>query len=148
MIEQVEKGRKRVDVAVAYGLSKQTVNTILKSKATILSKKVLGDLQPKRFRLREASYPDVEETLLMWLPDARSRNIPVNGLSVRIRTEQLAFAFNQEQFHCSEGLKNYFTQKATGADDLNTLVTMEARTVSKAVCHTVQVKMTSFFQEI
>nr|XP_037275623.1 zinc finger protein 287-like [Rhipicephalus microplus] len=80
MIEQVEKGRKRVDVAVAYGLSKQTVNTILKSKATILSKKVLGDLQPKRFRLREASYPDVEETLLMWLPDARSRNIPVNGL--------------------------------------------------------------------
>ncbi|KAL3206246.1 hypothetical protein MRX96_040289 [Rhipicephalus microplus] len=80
IIEQVEKGKKQVDVAVAYGLSKQTVSTIINAKEAVLAKKVSGDLQPKRFRLREASYPDVEEALLMWLRDARSQNIPVNGL--------------------------------------------------------------------
>ncbi|KAH7987778.1 hypothetical protein HPB51_026542 [Rhipicephalus microplus] len=81
IIEQVEKGKKsKVDVAVAYGLLKQTVSTIINAKEAVLAKKVSGDLQPKRFRLRKASYPDVEEALLMWLRDARSRNIPVNGL--------------------------------------------------------------------
>lgn len=65
IIEQLEEGKKQVDVAVAYGLSKQTVNIIVNAKATILLKKVSGHLQPKRFRLREASYPDVEEALLM-----------------------------------------------------------------------------------
>lgn len=111
IIEQVEKGKKQVDVAVAYGLSKQTVSTIINAKEAVLAKKVSGDLQPKRFRLREASYPDVEEALLMWLRDARSRNIPVNGLLLRKRTEQLAFVFNQEQFQCSEGWLNRFKSR-------------------------------------
>ncbi|KAH8033922.1 hypothetical protein HPB51_017620 [Rhipicephalus microplus] len=78
IIEQVEKGKKQVDIAVTYGLSKQTVNTIVITKEAILSKKASGGLQLKRFWFREASYPDVEEVLLMWLRDARSRNIPVN----------------------------------------------------------------------
>ncbi|KAH8010147.1 hypothetical protein HPB51_025418 [Rhipicephalus microplus] len=276
IIEQVEKGKKQVDVAVAYGLSKQTVSTIINTKEAVLAKKVSGDLQPKRFRLREASYPDVEEALLMWLRDARSRNIPVNGLLLRKRAEQLAVVLNQEQFQCSEGwlsrfksrhaiafkclsgesasvddtvvadwiadvlpahlegnalhedqpdpgvwsaveeafgsqqfsdyvtadhdlvsseqptdeeivaqihqvpnaeqeeeqneegnsrivteevttsqaldyiqgLKNYFEQQATTSDEMNTLVMMETRIVSKAVRHTVQAKLTSFFQNI
>ncbi|KAH7985872.1 hypothetical protein HPB52_025336 [Rhipicephalus sanguineus] len=70
IIEQVEKGKKQADIAVAYDLSKQTVNTIINAKEAILAKKVSGDLQPKRFRLREALYPDIEEALLMWLRDA------------------------------------------------------------------------------
>ncbi|KAL3216321.1 hypothetical protein MRX96_006504 [Rhipicephalus microplus] len=275
IIEQVEKGKKQVDVAVAYGLSKQTVSTIINAKEAVSAKKVSGDLQPKRFRLREASYPDVEEALLMWLRDARSRNIPVNGLLLRKRAEQLAVVFNQEQFQCSEGwlsrfksrhaiafkclfgesasvddtvqkrdsvidlkfavqvlstedqpdpgvwsaveeafgsqqfsdyvtadddlvsseqltdeeivaqirqvpnaeqeeeqneegnsgivteevttsqaldyiqgLKNYFEQQAMTSDEMNTLVMMETRIVSKAVRHTVQAKLTSFFQNI
>ncbi|KAL3187376.1 hypothetical protein MRX96_025448 [Rhipicephalus microplus] len=47
-----------------------------------------------------------------------------------------------------KGLKNYFAQQAPGADGVNTLVTMEARIVSKAVRHTVESKLTSFFQKI
>lgn len=47
-----------------------------------------------------------------------------------------------------QGLKNYFEQQATAADEMNTLVTMETRIVPKAVCHTVQAKQTSFFQNI
>ncbi|KAH8037522.1 hypothetical protein HPB51_011906 [Rhipicephalus microplus] len=46
------------------------------------------------------------------------------------------------------GLKNYFEQQATTSDEMNTLVMMETRIVSKAVRHTVQAKLTSFFQNI
>ncbi|KAL3198113.1 hypothetical protein MRX96_014547 [Rhipicephalus microplus] len=111
IIEQVEKGKKQVDVAMAYGLSKQTVSTIINAKEAVLAKKVSGDLQPKRFRLREASYPDIEEALLMWLRDARSRNIPVNRLLLRKRAEQLAVVLNQEQFQCSEGWLSRFKSR-------------------------------------
>ncbi|KAH8009807.1 hypothetical protein HPB51_019876 [Rhipicephalus microplus] len=47
-----------------------------------------------------------------------------------------------------QGLKNYFEQQATTSDEMNTLVMMETRIVSKAVRHTVQAKLTSFFQNI
>lgn len=47
-----------------------------------------------------------------------------------------------------QGLKNYFQQQATTSDEMNTLVMMETRIVSKAVRHTVQAKLTSFFQNI
>ncbi|KAH7947511.1 hypothetical protein HPB52_012527 [Rhipicephalus sanguineus] len=108
IIEQVEKGKKQADIAVAYDLSKQTVNTIINAKEAILAKKVSGDLQPKRFRLREALYPDIEEALLMWLRDARSQNIPINGLLLRKHAEQFAVVLNQEQFQCSEGWLNRY----------------------------------------
>ncbi|KAH7964325.1 hypothetical protein HPB51_027434 [Rhipicephalus microplus] len=47
-----------------------------------------------------------------------------------------------------QGLKNYFEQQAMTSDEMNTLVMMETRIVSKAVRHTVQAKLTSFFQNI
>ncbi|KAH6935735.1 hypothetical protein HPB50_008676 [Hyalomma asiaticum] len=39
---------------------------------------------------------DVESTLLMWLRDARSRDIPVNGLLLRKRAEQLAVVLGHD----------------------------------------------------
>ncbi|KAL3260059.1 hypothetical protein MRX96_016531 [Rhipicephalus microplus] len=47
-----------------------------------------------------------------------------------------------------QGLKNYFEQQATTSDEMNTLVMMETLIVSEAVRHTVQAKLTSFFQNI
>lgn len=41
--EQVEKGKKMVDGAVAFSLSKQTVNTIISAKEAISAKKVSGN---------------------------------------------------------------------------------------------------------
>ncbi|KAH7931701.1 hypothetical protein HPB51_029729 [Rhipicephalus microplus] len=43
IIEQVEKGKKQVDVAMAYGLSKQTVSTIINAKEAVLAKKVSAE---------------------------------------------------------------------------------------------------------
>ncbi|KAH7973318.1 hypothetical protein HPB52_024126 [Rhipicephalus sanguineus] len=71
------------------GLSKQTVNSIVKNK-DVAEKRDSGEVQEKRFRMRKAAHPDVESALLMWLRDARARGIPVNGLLLRSRAEQLA----------------------------------------------------------
>lgn len=42
VIKQVEKGKKQMDVVMAFGSSKQSVNTIISAKKAILAKKVLG----------------------------------------------------------------------------------------------------------
>lgn len=111
IIEEVDKGKTQTNVARAYGLSKQTVNTIVKNRDTILAKQVTGDLQSKRFRLRDATFPDVEDALLIWLHDARSRCIPVNGILLRKRAEQLALILGADEFKCSEGWLNRFKSR-------------------------------------
>lgn len=60
MIQEVEEGKTQTKVAEALGLPMQTVNTI-KNKDSIVTKEVAGELQPKRFLLREALFWDVED---------------------------------------------------------------------------------------
>ncbi|KAH7951741.1 hypothetical protein HPB52_012172 [Rhipicephalus sanguineus] len=95
IVNAVVHGEKQADIAKAMGLSKQTVSSIVNNKS-ITGKQVAGEINPKRFRLREATYPDVESALLMWLRDAPSRNIPVNGLLLRKRAEQLAVVLGHD----------------------------------------------------
>lgn len=111
IISLIDKGEKQTDIAERLGMSKQTVNSIIKKKNDILAKQVTGDLQPKRFRLRDASFPVVEDALLVWLRDARSRNIPVNGFLLRKRAEQLSVILGQDDFKCSEGWLNRFKSR-------------------------------------
>lgn len=84
IINAVDNGEKQADIARRMGLSKQTVNSILKNK-DVAEKRDSGEIQEKRFRMRKAAHPDVESGLLMWLRDARARGIPVNGLLLRSR---------------------------------------------------------------
>lgn len=102
IVNAVARGEKQADIAKTMGLSKQTVSSIVNNKG-IASKQVSGEINPKRFRLREATHPEVESALLMWLRDARARDIPVNGLMLRKRAEQLAVILGHNDVTFSDG---------------------------------------------
>ncbi|KAH8018437.1 hypothetical protein MRX96_046853 [Rhipicephalus microplus] len=87
-------GEKQANIAKAMGLPKQTTSSIVNNR-NVTGKQVAGEINPKCFRLPEATYPDVEPALKMWLPDARSHDIPVNRLLLRKRAEQLAVVLRQ-----------------------------------------------------
>ncbi|KAH7954526.1 hypothetical protein HPB49_019400 [Dermacentor silvarum] len=89
------------------GLSKQTVNSILKNK-DVAEKCDSGEIQEKRFRMRKEAHPDVESALLIWLRDARARGIQVNGLLLRSRAEQLAVILGHGDVTFSEGWLSRF----------------------------------------
>lgn len=108
IINDVDSGQKQTTVAEKFGLSRKTVNTIVKNREAILKQQEDGGLSAKRVRLRGASYPKVEEALLLWLRDALAKNIPVNGVLLRKRAEQLAFLFDCADFKCSEGWLDRF----------------------------------------
>ncbi|KAG0442145.1 hypothetical protein HPB47_015773 [Ixodes persulcatus] len=59
IIQAIDQGTKQSAVADIFGLSKQTVNTIMKNKEAVLGKQVTSDLQPKKFRLREATFQNL-----------------------------------------------------------------------------------------
>lgn len=107
IINGVANGEKQADIARRMGLSKQTVNSILKNK-DVAEKCDSGEIQEKRFRMRKAAHPDVESALLMWLRDARARGIPVNGLLLRSRAEQLAVILGHGDVTFSEGWLSRF----------------------------------------
>lgn len=108
IISDVDSGQKQTTVAEKFGLSRKTVNTIMKNREAILKQQEDGGLSAKRIRLRGASYPKVEEALLLWLRDALAKNIPVNGVLLRKRAEQLAFLLDCADFKCSEGWLDRF----------------------------------------
>ncbi|KAH6925205.1 hypothetical protein HPB50_001649 [Hyalomma asiaticum] len=58
--------------------------------------------------MRKAAHPDVESALLMWLRDARARGIPLNGLLLRSRAEQLAVILGHGDITFSEGWLSRF----------------------------------------
>lgn len=61
------------------------------------------EIHPERFMLREATHPNNESALLMWLHDAQARNIPVNGLLLRKRAEQLVVVLGNDDVTFSNG---------------------------------------------
>ncbi|KAL3179504.1 hypothetical protein MRX96_037891 [Rhipicephalus microplus] len=200
IIEQVEKGKKQVDVAVAYGLSKQTQKRDsvidLKFAVQVLST-VWAQIQPgivkncfrkAGFRvdsdctdcLPQEDQPDpgvwsaVEEAFgsqqfsdyvtadddlvsseqltdeeivaqIRQVPNAEQEEEQNEEGNSGIVTEEVT---TSQALDYIQGLENYFEQQATTSDEMNTLVMMETRIVSKAVRHTIQAKLTSFFQNI
>ncbi|KAH6925045.1 hypothetical protein HPB50_027403 [Hyalomma asiaticum] len=89
------------------GMSKQTVNSILKNK-DMAEKRDSSEIQEKRFQMRRVVHPDVESALLMWLWDVCSRGIPVNGLLLRSRAEKLVVTLGHDDVTFSEGWLSRF----------------------------------------
>ncbi|KAM7286041.1 tyrosine-protein phosphatase non-receptor type 9 [Ixodes scapularis] len=70
----------------------------MKNEEAVVEKQLPGDPQPKKFRLREATFPEVEDALPIWLRDARSQGIPVNGWLLQKREEQFAAILGHDDF--------------------------------------------------
>lgn len=54
IVNAVARGEKQADITKTMGLSKQTVSSIVNNKS-IAGKQVLGEINPERFRLHEAT---------------------------------------------------------------------------------------------
>uniref|UniRef100_A0A915D173 HTH psq-type domain-containing protein n=1 Tax=Ditylenchus dipsaci TaxID=166011 RepID=A0A915D173_9BILA len=79
IIARVDEKKSYAEIGTEFGgLSKSTISTILKERKAVLSANEEGR-NAKRARMKTAAHDDLEESVLQWLKDARSENIPVNG---------------------------------------------------------------------
>ncbi|XP_028968478.1 tigger transposable element-derived protein 6 [Galendromus occidentalis] len=103
ILEEVNSGKKKVDVAKKYGISKSTLSTILKDSKKLEEQAKTAGFDPKRRRMRTAQYDDIDKATLMWLQDVRSKNIPVTGPLLRERALHYAGELGHDDFRASEG---------------------------------------------
>mgnify|MGYP002717848940 FL=1 len=82
----VEEKKSRKDVQNEFGIkSKQTLHQILKQKEKIVER--YENLNKKNCKktsyLSQSNYPQVEKALLLWMSEARSAHLSINGEVIR-----------------------------------------------------------------
>lgn len=77
VLEEVDKGIKKVDIALKFGVAPSTVSLIIKHRNKINQK--IGEVSNGQKRVRVCSYGDVNEAVLRWFQVVRMKNVPISG---------------------------------------------------------------------
>lgn len=104
VIDAVESGQCRKDVASQFGILPSTLCMILKNKDRY-SKDSTGK------RLRKCGFPRLEETLVKWIHQCRGQNIPVGGYAIKEKAKSFAQSLGIEGFSASEGWLSNFKKR-------------------------------------
>lgn len=111
IINKVEEGLKKKDVARQFGILPSTLSNILKNKAVILKNLEDEQLSTKRKRLRTCLFEDIDEAMLKWVTAARGKNLPISGPLMKQKAKEFADALGHEDFEASTGWLDKFKKR-------------------------------------
>ncbi|GFT39853.1 uncharacterized protein TNCV_620571, partial [Trichonephila clavipes] len=86
VIEPVEKGERKVDVAKAFEIPLSMLSTILKNKEKIFS----ASSSKVRKRVSKGNFPRLEQCLVSWMKQCRGQNIPMDGSLLKKKPKAFA----------------------------------------------------------
>ncbi|KAL0593956.1 Tigger transposable element-derived protein 4 [Plecturocebus cupreus] len=115
IINAVESGKKKAEIAAEYGIKKNSLSSIMKNKDKVLEAFESLRFDPKRKRLRTAFYTDLEEALMRWYRIAQCLNVPVNGPMLRLKANDFAQKLGHNDFKCSNGWLDRFKSRGLRA---------------------------------
>lgn len=101
VLEEVDSGVKKTDIAVKFGIAPSSVTLIVQSREKIVGK--IGEVSSGRKRVRACSYEDVNEAVLRWFQVTRTQNVPIAGNLIKEKALQFAKEFGCDNFHASDG---------------------------------------------
>ncbi|GFV01478.1 uncharacterized protein TNCV_2960721 [Trichonephila clavipes] len=106
VIESVEEGERKVDVAKAFEIPLSSLSTILKNKEKIFrtySSRV-------RKRVSKSNFPRLEQSLMSWMRQCRGQNIPMGSSLLKKKAKAFAKELGIE-FSASEGWLTNFKKR-------------------------------------
>ena len=101
-LKEVEDGKTKSQVAAKYVMPKKTLYTWLKNKDKIFKATKKGS-NSKRQRLRQDTFPNLDQAMFKWLLVVRSRNVAVSVLVFKTKATEFAAKMNVENFEVSDG---------------------------------------------
>lgn len=107
VIQAVEDGQLKKDVAKQFGILPSTLSMILKKKDYITGCALIAS----RKRSRQGEFPRLEECLLKWIRQCRGQNIPIGGFMLKEKAKSFAQSFGIEGFVASEGWLSNFKSR-------------------------------------
>ncbi|MGH0134967.1 UNVERIFIED_CONTAM: hypothetical protein FKN15_058013, partial [Acipenser sinensis] len=73
-VDNAPSYKRKKDVGSDFNVPMNTLSTILKNWGTIIQAYEQHTVDSRRWRVRFAQYPDVEDTLLLWFKNACDQN--------------------------------------------------------------------------
>jgi hypothetical protein len=83
ILERIDAGKKKIDVAREFGIASSTLSTILRDRKRIEDKIKERALGSHRKKIRNDLHDDIDKAVFSWLQDVRSTNIPISGPVIR-----------------------------------------------------------------
>ncbi|GFT05660.1 tigger transposable element-derived protein 4 [Trichonephila clavipes] len=106
VIETIEEGERKVDVAKAFKIALNSLPTILKNKEKIFS----AFSSRVRKRVSKGNFPHLEQCLVSWMRQCRGQNIPICGSLLKEKARAFAKELGIE-FSASEGWLTNFKKR-------------------------------------
>lgn len=127
LIEKVEEGEKKSDVAKEFKIPLSTLSTIIKHKEKINAVQTAG----VRKRTTKGEFPRLEESLVIWLRQCRGQKVSISGNLLKEKAKEFASILSIKNFAASEGWLTNF-KKRNGV--VFKKVCGESGSVDDAVC--------------
>ncbi|UYV73153.1 hypothetical protein LAZ67_10001978 [Cordylochernes scorpioides] len=107
VIQTVENGQSKKDVAKQFGILPSTLSMILKNKD-----RIIGSVSNEnRKRSRQGEFPRLEECLVEWIRLCREQNLPIGGFILKDKAKFFAQSLGIKGFAASEGWLSNFKNR-------------------------------------
>lgn len=127
LIQKVEEGEKKSDVAKEFKIPLSTLSTIIKHKEKVNVAQSAG----VRKRTNKGEFPRLEQSLVIWLRQCRGKNVSISGNLLKEKAKEFASTLKINNFAASEGWLTNF-KKRNGVTFKK--VCGESGSVNDAVC--------------
>ncbi|CAD7675366.1 unnamed protein product [Nyctereutes procyonoides] len=111
VVEAVDSGKRKGDVAKEFGITPSTLSTFLKDRAKFEEKVREASVGPQRKRMRNALYDDIDKAVFAWFQEIHAKNILVTGSVIRKKALNLANMLGYDNFQASVGWLNRFRDR-------------------------------------
>jgi len=112
VIERLNRNESQTSIATAFGVNQSQISRIQKNKDKIIEEWQRNS-NPDRKRKRVGKSEDIEEALVRWFSQARSRQLPVSGPLLMEKADQLAHGLGITDFKATNGwLERWKTRNA------------------------------------
>ena len=103
LIEKVEEGEKKSDVAKEFKIPLSTPSTIIKHKEKISAAQTQ--------RTTKSEFPRLEESLVIWLRQCRGQKVSISGNLLKEKAKEFASILSIKNFAASEGWLTNFKKR-------------------------------------
>lgn len=133
VLEDVDSGIKKKDVAIKYGIPANSLSTIIKNRESIFKQsEVLADCNTARKRIKSCLYEDVDEAVLKWISLVRDKNVPLSGTIIKEKAIEYAKSLGLTEFNASNGWLDKFKKRHAIKEKV---ICGESADVSDQDCH-------------
>lgn len=109
ILDEVDKGVKKKDIALKFGIPPNSLSTIIKNRDKITQNYDSLNLSSKRFK--KCVYDDVDEAVLKWICTMRDQNVPISGPFIIEKALTFAKALGYDEFQGSNGWLEKFKKR-------------------------------------